>query len=284
MSNHLQLPQLKNSITQQIDLGDYRITLDRYGDFGPPVLLLHGIPGWRGTWAKVAAGLAAGRRVIVPDLLGFGQSDEPRGDYHAKGQAAMLLKLLDALTIEQAHVVGFDFGGPIAVTMYHLAPYRLLSLALINTNLFTNTLIPGPLKLAKVPILGDLLFRLLFGKLGLSLLWWAVVADKKAFPRSTYQAALQWPNGVHWTRRVFLASMRDLPGLYRPVEETLPQIYLPSLVAWGDRDPFFSLAQGQRTAAAIPGAHFVRFAEAGHFVPEERPLELVDHLKELFQR
>lgn len=268
--------------TQQLDLGPYRVTVDIYGDSGSPVLLLHGIPGWRGTWAKVAPLLAPNHRVIVPDLLGFGQSDEPTAEFHAQGQAAMLLKLLAALAIDQIHLVGFDFGGPVAVTLYHLAPQRALSLSLINTNTFTNTPIPGPLKLAHIPIVGDLFFRLAFSKIGLAQMWRAAVADKLAFPHSEYLAALQWPNGIRWTRRIFLASLRDLPGLYGQIEATLPHIRVPSMVIWGDRDPFFSMAQGERLAAAIPGARLIRLSGCGHFVPEERPAELAQCLNEVF--
>ena len=45
------------------------------------------------------------------------------------------------------------------------------------------------------------------------------------------------------------------------------------LVGWGDRDPFFPLEQGERTAAAA-NARLHVFHGAGHFLPHERPAEV----------
>ncbi len=256
--------------TTTVRVGPHAVRVDEYGREGPTILLLHGIPGWRGTWGPVAARLAAGHRVVAPDLLGFGESTDPGEDFHARGQAQMVLGLLDALDLGAAHVVGFDFGGPIALTLYRQCPARVLSLCLSATNVFTDTPIPGPLKLANVPGLGALVFRAAFGRLGLSLLWRAAVGDRVTFPRSRYVEMLRWKRGIAWTRRIFLASMRDLPGLYGDVQDTLARIDVPTVVLWGDRDPFFGVAVAERTAAAIPGARLVTFAGCGHFVPEER--------------
>ena len=72
-------------------------------------------------------------------------------------------------------------------------------------------------------------------------------------------------------RTLFAGSLRDLPGLYGPIERFLPRIAVPTVVLWGDRDPFFPFAAGERTAAAIPGAELVRLDGVGHFIPDEAP-------------
>lgn len=255
------------------------VAVERHGTAGEPILLLHGLPGWRGIWRRVAASLADTHTIIVPDLLGFGESGEPIGDGHAPEQATMLLELLDALAIEAAHVVGFDFGGPVAVTLYQQAPQRVRSLTLANANLFTDTPLPGPLRLARLPLVGDLLLGLLFSQLGQRLLWYPAVGDKHALSRAAYEATLRWPNGVRSTRRIMQASLRDLPGRYRTIEATLAHIAVPTTILWGARDPFFALAQGQRLAATIPGARFVALPGCGHFVPEERPAAVIAALR-----
>jgi pimeloyl-ACP methyl ester carboxylesterase len=56
---------------------------------------------------------------------------------------------------------------------------------------------------------------------------------------------------------------------------------VPAVVGWGDRDPFFPVAIGQRTAALIPDAQFRLYEGAGHFLPEERPAQLATDLLEL---
>ena len=52
------------------------------------------------------------------------------------------------------------------------------------------------------------------------------------------------------------------------------------LVGWGDRDPFFPVEQGERTAAAA-NARLRVFEGAGHFLPHERPTEVADEIAAL---
>lgn len=80
-------------------------------------------------------------------------------------------------------------------------------------------------------------------------------------------------------RTVFEGSLRNLSELYTPVQQQLQAWSGPAFVAWGDRDPFFSVEQGRRTAdaagaAGAAGAHFMLFQNAGHFLPQERPDEV----------
>lgn len=83
--------------------------------------------------------------------------------------------------------------------------------------------------------------------------------------------------GDHGQRRtiatIFSGALTRLAELYDPVAAALQDIKIPVLVGWGDRDPFFPLAQGERTAAAA-GAPLRVFPGAGHFLPHERPVEV----------
>ncbi|MBI5068006.1 MAG: alpha/beta hydrolase [Deltaproteobacteria bacterium] len=243
------------------------------GGTGPAVVLLHGIPGWRGTFGEVARRLADECRVYSPDLLGFGESDPAPPGAHAAEQAAAVVELLDALGLASAHLVGFDYGGPTAVLVAARARERVSSLTLAATNLFPDTPVPAPLRVASVPLLGDLAFRLAFARPGLVALWRAATADRAAFPWARFRAALSSPQGVRSTREIFLASLRDLPGLYGPVADAARTLGLPAAVLWGDRDPFFPPAAGRRTAEALGGSLRI-LAGCGHFVPEERPAEM----------
>ncbi len=249
-----------------------RVAVDLYGRGGSPVLLLHGLPGWRGTWREVALRLSDQYQVIVPDLLGFGESDDPPSpDSHAADQARMVLELLDILGVSRVHLAGHDFGGPVALTLYRAAPGRTRSLVLANTNAFTDTPVPLPLQIARVRGVGEAAFRVLFGYTGLRLLWHAAVGDKGAFPKTRYEEALRWERGRYWTRRVLLGSLRNLRRVYERVEGILPAVSVPTAVLWGLRDPFFPIDIGRRLADAIPGARLVPLEGCGHFVPEERP-------------
>lgn len=258
------------------------LAFEKYGEAGPTVVLLHGIPGSSKTFTEVGTRLGKTCRVIVPDLLGFGDSPDAPAHYHAAEHAEVVVQFLDKLGVDELHLVGFDFGGPTAIRVAAQLGKRVRSLTVAATNMFPDTPIPPPLRLAKVPVLGWLFFRLAFGAVGLMAMWFAAVADRAAFPFHKYRMALRG-HGTRTTRRIFLSSMRDLPGLYGDIERLGNSLGLPSLVLWGDRDPFFSTAVGERTAKSL-GAELRVLSGCGHFVPEERPAETAGAIAELIVR
>jgi len=131
---------------------------------GQTIVFLHGIPGSANSWLKVATLLLNDYHVIVPDLMGFGKSSKPLTDYYMKAQATCLFELLKAKNINEIYLTGHDFGGPVSVTFSKLFPQiSIKKMALMATNLFTDTPIPGPMKLAKVPWLGQVFFKLMAG-------------------------------------------------------------------------------------------------------------------------
>lgn len=256
----------------RITVGDYSLAADLLGDpCLPPVILLHGIPGWRGTWRPVAQLLATCAHIVAPDLAGFGESSAAPAKFHAADHARLIVALIRTLGLRRVHLVGFDFGGPTAVMVCAQAADLIATLTLAATNVLTDTGIPLPLQLVRPPVVGDVFARLLFGRTGLSMMWFAAVARRDRFSLADYRAILRFPQGITSTRRLFQASLRDLPGLYGPVHAALSGIPVPCTVVWGDRDPFFPTAVGERTAAHIPGARFVQLKGCGHFLPAEDP-------------
>ena len=103
---------------------------------GPAVVLLHGFPGLAFTWRKqIPALAAAGYRVIVPDLRGYGQSDTPAmvEDYDLAHLLGDLVGLLDALEIEKAVFIGHDWGGLLAWQMPLFHQSRVAGVIGVNT-------------------------------------------------------------------------------------------------------------------------------------------------------
>lgn len=107
--------------------GGVAIHYEVHGE-GRPVVLLHGFPDsgrlWRG---QVPALVEAGFRVIVPDLRGYGGSGKPAGreHYHLLVLAGDVVAVLDAEGVEQAHLVGHDWGAALAWGMAALLPDRV---------------------------------------------------------------------------------------------------------------------------------------------------------------
>lgn len=175
-------PGLADGQLAYVAVGDYRLAIEFFGDSNAPtVVLLHGIPGWRGTWRSVATRLAHRAHVVVPDLAGFGESSPAPAGWHAADHADLVVALIRSLGLSRVHLVGFDFGGPAAVMVCARASDLIASLTLAATNVLADTTIPLPLHLVRPPGLGSVFARLFFGRPGLSLMWFAAVARRDRF-------------------------------------------------------------------------------------------------------
>ncbi len=249
------------------------------GGDGDPLLLLHGIPGSAHTWLRVGSRLTTRFRVIIPDLMGFGESDAPSGDGYMQDQARAVRQLLAHLRITDLYIGGHDFGGPVALTLLRLFPeLQARGLILAASNVFTDTHIPLPLRVAKVPGLNSLVFWAMAGnRLGLRALYGGAAQNKDDLPWSEFRRHLT-RGGMRQTRRIFQRSLANLRAHYADVEAMLPHMNGPALVVWGDEDPFFDVAVGERIRAALPDAVLKVYAFTGHFVPEERPIETAEDI------
>jgi haloalkane dehalogenase len=104
----------------------------------PPVLLTHGEPTWGYLYRKMIPGLvAAGRRVVVPDLIGFGRSDKPaeRADYTYVGHVEWTGALLESLGLRDVVLFGQDWGGLIFLVHVGRQPERFAGVVAANTAL-----------------------------------------------------------------------------------------------------------------------------------------------------
>ncbi len=106
---------------------------------GEVIVLLHGVPtsGW--LYRKMIDSLVnGGNRVIVPDMLGFGSSDSPKGYdlYNPKEHGKRLLALMDHLKVENWNHVFHDAGGLWTWELCKLAPDRIKKLIVLNSIIY----------------------------------------------------------------------------------------------------------------------------------------------------
>ena len=104
---------------------------------GSPVLMIHGsgpgVSAWA-NWRLSLPALAQHRRVIAPDMVGFGFSDRPQGHaYTMANWVAQAVGVLDALEIERADLVGNSFGGALALALAIRHPQRVRRLVLMGS-------------------------------------------------------------------------------------------------------------------------------------------------------
>lgn len=117
---------------QFADLGEVTLHYLAAGE-GEPVVLLHGIPQSSHEWRYVMPQLAERYRVIAPDLRGLGDSSRPPGGYDKKTIARDIWSLVhDHLGIRRFHLVGHDWGGPVAFSLAAQHPEAVRSLAILD--------------------------------------------------------------------------------------------------------------------------------------------------------
>ena len=102
---------------------------------GEPVLLLHGFPDSAELWRHQRAALtAAGYWVLAPDLRGFGESSRPPEveAYRIQTLLGDVVGILDALAIDQAHVICHDWGAALGWSLAGFLPDRVRSLVALS--------------------------------------------------------------------------------------------------------------------------------------------------------
>jgi 3-oxoadipate enol-lactonase len=248
---------------------------------GRPVVLLHGHTLDRRIWLPVLPHLlAAGLRVIRPDLRGHGRSDRPDSGYHVSHHAADVTAVLDAAALRRAAVIGFSFGGGVALEMAQTHPDRVASLGLVATVMpdrpfepvFMDNLrqVAGVIRSEGVaaamagPWASSPLFRHSFTKPGVRE---AVAAIVGSFPGAE-----------------FLATERDRVERDWTAPEKLAEITTATRVMVGECEMPGFVAFSKEAAEGIPGATLEVVPDCGHLLPLEAPDAVARMIIDLFRR
>ena len=131
---------------RRIRTGTFETNVHDLGD-GAPVLFMHGsgpgVSAWA-NWRLALPVLAQSRRVIAPDMVGFGYTDRPAGiAYNMDTWVQQALDLLDALDLPQVDLVGNSFGGALALALTIRAPERVRRLVLMGSVGVSFPITPG---------------------------------------------------------------------------------------------------------------------------------------------
>jgi pimeloyl-ACP methyl ester carboxylesterase len=103
------------------------------GGLGEPLVLLHGILHDSRGWSSQLEALSNDFDVIVPDLPGCGQSDDPPESHRTPDYGRWLTAFVEALATGPAHVCGLSWGGMLAIELYRQRPDMVASLILADT-------------------------------------------------------------------------------------------------------------------------------------------------------
>ncbi|MEI7780709.1 MAG: alpha/beta fold hydrolase, partial [Planctomycetota bacterium] len=241
---------------------------------GPVVVCLHGNPTWGFLFRNLIARLRQDFRVIVPDHVGCGLSDQPADVFfRAADRIGHLEELLEQLGIGQFSLVMHDWGGPIGTGLAVRRPAAIERLVYFNTTLAETALLPGMIRRAASPLIGRTLTQhtMRFVKLLTS---FGVV---HALPEEIRQGYHR-PYRTHASRRAIWGFVRDIPfsrshptaALMDDMVARLPELaHKPVKILWGMKDPCFHPEILRHVAARFPQADVVRIPDASHLVLED---------------
>ncbi len=114
---------------------------------GEVFLCLHGEPTWSYLYRKmIPVFVDAGVRVVAPDFFGFGKSDKPvhEGDYSFEFHRDFLIRLIEALELNNITLVCQDWGGVLGLTVPQALPERFKRLLIMNTSILLEPVTSGP--------------------------------------------------------------------------------------------------------------------------------------------
>jgi haloalkane dehalogenase len=256
---------------------------------GEPVLMLHGEPSWSYLYRKMIPILvAAGHRVVCPDLVGFGRSDKPtrREDHsYARHVEWMRAVAFDVLDLRNVTLFGQDWGGLIGLRLAAEHPERFARLVVANTGLpngdqpmaelwwrFREVITTAPELNIGWFVQGGCLQRLSD----------AVRAGYDApFPADEYCVGPRaMPGLVPTSPDDPAAAANKVAWAKLCVSPT------PMLVAFSDSDPLTGpmAAVFQRAMRGAQGIDHPTIRDAGHFLQEDAGEELANHIVAFLRR
>ncbi len=271
--NPVDISEAASSRLIRIREGDLDLQL-HYNDLGTGdevIVMLHGsgpgASGWANFHRNIEPLVVAGYRVILMDCPGWSKSDPivctgSRSDLNARA----LKGLMDALSIEKAHLIGNSMGGHSAVACALANPTRVSKLVLMGGGT------GGPSQFVPMPTEGIKLIQALYRDPtieNLKRMMAVFVFDTSSLTDALYQARLDNMMARRDHLENFVKSAAANPKQFPDVGHRLGEVTAPTLVIWGRDDRFVPMDVGLRLVWGLPNAELHIFNRCGHWAQWE---------------
>ncbi|GHE47865.1 alpha/beta hydrolase [Streptosporangium violaceochromogenes] len=240
----------------------------------PPLVLVHGHPFDRSMWAPQVEHVGRdGRRVIVPDLRGYGRSTVVSGKTPLRTFAQDIAGLLDHLGVAEIVLGGLSMGGQVVMEFHRLFPERLRGLVLAGTAPQAETEEGRRVRNA----MADRLLREGMGGYAEEVLPKMVApANLRRFPALAEHVLGMMRRTPPESAAAALRGRAERPD-YRA---SLSRVRVPTLVVVGGDDEFTPVGDARLMHEVIPGSVLVVIEDTAHMPNLERPVEFNGVLSE----
>jgi len=227
------------------------------GGKGEPLIIIHGGSEGAGAWKRNIAVLSKKYTLFVPDLPGFGQSQSLPGSIYMDEMVEFIDEFAAKIGLPKFYLMGHSFGGGIALHYALKYPQKISKLVLVSS-LCLGKEIAWWVRLCSVPVicksLGKALIALFKGIKNIAKIIgpWEIV---EPISRTSIQIGSYIATFTEQT--IVLLSQ-------------LPQIVVPTLVMWGEKDPIVPLSHAFTAAELIPDCQVKIFQDCGHSVYRDR--------------
>ena len=243
---------------------------------GQTVVMLHGIGGNRRNWYQQIAALEPTHHALAWDARGYGDSDDYAGALDFAQFSDDLLRLLDHIGRERAHLCGLSMGGRIALDFHARHPERVASLILADSfpgydASFTQAGRERFVRERRQPLLDGKSFADIATTLATSLV----------SPTAAPAVVLQLIESICRLHRESYLKTSEAMTMYQPVAD-LNRIKVPVQIIVGADDKLTPPAISQRMAAAIPHARLALIPNAGHLSNLEQPDAFNECVRQFF--
>lgn len=264
------------------------------GGEGTPVLLWHGFLETWYCWRKVMPLLAEKYTVIAPDMRGYGDSSKPKSGYDALTLAEDFRQLVSHLGFAQVHLVAHDMGAPPALLYAGTYPNEVLSLTYLEEPVLLQKNLQQIFNFAPETMQSGGLWWWTFS-LAANIPEQLIAGHEREFLSYFYNTYCYDPTAINAEvideyLRTFATSegLSGALGVYRAIFESIKQterfadrkIAIPILALGGEK------VMGDRVKVMLENVATNVWGGAieqcGHFIPDERPDELVERLVKFF--
>ena len=249
---------------KQIDLADGQHWVYLEGGRGEPLLLLHGFGADKDNFTRVARFLTPHYRVIVPDLIGFGESAHPaNADYAPSAQAERVRALVQALGITTVHIGGSSMGGQIAMTYAASHPTEVKSLWLIDPAGVWSAPESELQRMMRESGRNPLMAR---SDDEFAAVVSFVMTDPPFMPRPMLNVmAHERMRNIDLETRIFKQVRSD------SIETRIAGLNTRTLIVWGEKDRAINVATADILHKLLPNSQVITLPGIGHLPMLEQP-------------